>query len=72
MQQDIPNETMFEERTAFFYEVMGASEAVMTKKPGVGSGYLTAYYDASGQVLDGGKTYLYEFHLIRLPSFFGQ
>lgn len=58
MQQDIPNETLFEERTAFFYEVMGASEAVMTRKPGVGSGYLTAYYDAGGQVLDGGKTYL--------------
>jgi hypothetical protein len=57
MQQDIPGGTLFEERTAFFYEVMGASEAVMTRKPGVGSGYLAAYHDKSGAPLDGGKTY---------------
>lgn len=57
MQQDIPGGTLFEERTAFFYEVMGSSEAVMTRKPGVGSGYLTAYHDKKGAVLDGGKTY---------------
>ncbi|WP_248767286.1 DUF1254 domain-containing protein [Pseudomonas sp. MWU12-2345] len=57
MQQDIPGGTLFEERTAFFYEVMGSSEAVMTRKSGVGSGYLTAYHDKKGAVLDGGKTY---------------
>ncbi len=57
MQQDIPGGTLLEERTAFFYEVMGSSEAVMTRKPGVGSGYLTAYHDTKGGALDGGETY---------------
>lgn len=55
--QDVPNGTQFEERTTFFYEVMGASKGVMSKTPGVGSGYLSAYHDKDGRALDGAKTY---------------
>jgi hypothetical protein len=44
-------------RTAFFYEVTGASHAVLTRKPGIGSAYLTTYRDANGSALDGGRPY---------------
>lgn len=57
VQQDVPDGTMFEERTTFFYEVMGASQAVMTKTPGVGSAYLSAYHDEHGRAFDGAKAY---------------
>jgi hypothetical protein len=56
-QQDVPDSTQFEERTGFFYEVMGSSEAVATKTPGVGSAYLSAYHDKYGRELDGGRPY---------------
>jgi hypothetical protein len=56
-QQDVPNSTQFDERTSFFYEVMGASDAVMSKTPGVGSAYLSAYHDKDGRALDGGRPY---------------
>ncbi|MDR6413233.1 DUF1214 domain-containing protein [Paraburkholderia terricola] len=56
-EQDVPKGTLFEERTAFFYEVTGTSEAVLSKTPGVGSGYLTAYYDKHGAAFDGGRVY---------------
>jgi hypothetical protein len=65
VQQDVPNATPFEERTAFFYEVMGASQAVMTKTPGVGSAYLSAYHDKDGRAFDGGKSY--RLHVPRNP-----
>jgi hypothetical protein len=55
--QDVPNSTVFEERTAFFYEVMGASQAVVTRTPGIGSAYLSAYHDRDGHALDGGRYY---------------
>jgi hypothetical protein len=56
-EQDVPNSTLFEERTAFFYEVMGASQAVVTRTPGIGSAYLSAYHDRDGHALDGGRYY---------------
>ncbi|MEU6919205.1 DUF1254 domain-containing protein [Streptomyces olindensis] len=56
-EQDVPGGTMFEERTAFFYEITGTSAAVLSKKPGSGSAYLAAYYDKTGAAFDGGKTY---------------
>jgi hypothetical protein len=55
--QDVPGGTLFEERTAFFYEVTGTSEAVLSRTPGVGSGYLTAYHDGTGAAFDGGRSY---------------
>lgn len=56
-EQDVPNGTLFEERTAFFYEVTGTSGAVLTRTPGVGSAYLAAYYDAKGAAFDGAASY---------------
>jgi hypothetical protein len=47
----------FDARTAFFYEVTGASHAVLTRKPGIGSAYLAAYRDTNGAALDGGRAY---------------
>lgn len=55
--QDVPDSTLFEERTAFFYEVMGASQAAATKTPGVGSAYLSAYHEKDGGAFDGGRQY---------------
>jgi hypothetical protein len=56
-QQDTADGTRFEERTTFFYEVMGASNSVMTKTPGVGSAYLSVYHDKAGRAFDGAKAY---------------
>jgi hypothetical protein len=56
-EQDIPGTTLFEERTTFFYEVMGASQAAMSKTPGAGSAYLSAYRQTDGEAFDGGKQY---------------
>src|SRR5579871_279016 len=57
VEQDAPDGARFEERTAFFFEVMGASQGVMTRTPGVGSAYFAAYHDKNGRAFDGGKTY---------------
>ena len=56
-QQDTADGTRFEERTTFFYEVMGASNSVMTTTPGVGSAYLAVYHDKDGRAFDGAKAY---------------
>src|SRR5260370_4500097 len=53
--QDVPDSTLFEERTAFFYEVMGASQAAATKTPGVGSAYLIANHKKDGGAFDDGR-----------------
>jgi hypothetical protein len=55
--QDVPGGTLFEERTAFFYEVTGTSAAVLTRTPGVGAAYLAAYYDAKAAPFDGARSY---------------
>ncbi|WKX11119.1 DUF1254 domain-containing protein [Streptomyces sp. NL15-2K] len=56
-EQDVPGGTLFEERTKFFYEVTGTSEAVLTRTPGAGSAYLVAYHDTNGAAFDGGRSY---------------
>lgn len=56
-EQDVPGGTLFEERTAFFYEVTGTSAAVLTKTPGAGAAYLAAYYDATGASFHGERSY---------------
>lgn len=57
VQQDTPYGTCFEERTTFFYEVMGASNGVVTTTPGAGSAYLAVYHDKDGRAFDGAKAY---------------
>ncbi|RVN83081.1 DUF1254 domain-containing protein [Sinorhizobium meliloti] len=56
-EQDGPDGTLLDQRTAFFYEVTGTSAAVLTKTPGTGSAYLTAYSDPDGHAFDGAKSY---------------
>ncbi len=46
VQQDTVDGTRFEERTTFFYEVMGASNSVMTQTPGVGSRVCSVFITA--------------------------
>lgn len=55
--QDVEDSTQFEERTGIFYQGIGMSAGSIPKTPGVGQAYLTAYRDAQGHALDGGKTY---------------
>ena len=55
--QDVEDSTQFEERTAIFYQGIGMSAGSIPKTPGIGQAYLTAYRDAQGHALDGGKTY---------------
>lgn len=56
-EQDVPGGSLLDERTAFYYEVTGTSAAVLSKTPGMGSAYLTAYRDRRGRPFDGGETY---------------
>ncbi len=44
-------------RTAFYYAYTLDSPAMIMQIPGVGSQYLIAFRDASGEVFDGAKTY---------------
>jgi len=46
-----------DERSDWFYEAIGASYAMITKTPGVGSVYLSTYRDKDGDWLDGGGSY---------------
>lgn len=46
-----------EERAAYTYEAIATSFAMVTKTPGVGSGYIGMYRDADGEWLDGGMNY---------------
>ena len=57
VEQDVPGGTLFDMRTALFYQVTGMSKAVMTKTPGIGSAYLGLYHDKQGFAFDGAKTY---------------
>lgn len=45
------------ERSAYFYEAVTFSNAMISKTPGVGQAYLGGYTDAQGHWLDGGKNY---------------
>ena len=51
------NYHQLDEMSAYTYEAVGTSRAMVTKIPGVGQAYLAAYRDAKGEWLDGGKTY---------------
>ena len=57
MNQEAEFYTELDERTAWFYEAIATSEGMVTKTPGVGSVYLSAYKDKDGDWLDGSKTY---------------
>jgi len=52
-----PDYDELDERTDWFYEAIGCSYAMITKTPGVGSVYLSAYRDKHGEWLDGGLNY---------------
>ena len=50
-------ERMLDARTLFHYAATGITPAMAAAKPGSGSAYAFTARDASGQFLDGGKTY---------------
>ena len=47
----------FAERTAWFYEAVTFSKAMVSKTPGLGQAYLAEYSDKDGNWFDGGKSY---------------
>src|SRR5262245_9877059 len=51
------NLDQLDERTDWFYEAIAASNAMVTKTPGVGSIYLSTDRDKDGDWLDGAKAY---------------
>ncbi|MET7772153.1 DUF1254 domain-containing protein [Nocardia sp. NPDC005366] len=51
------------ERTAWFYQAVGFSEAMKSVTPGKGQAYLGVYADAAGDWLDGGG-----FYTLRVPA----
>jgi hypothetical protein len=55
---DLEFYTQLDERAAWFYETITTSAGMVTKTPGVGQVYLSAYKDKDGDWLDGAKTYL--------------
>jgi hypothetical protein len=61
LQLDADNPAAFwdllDERAAWFYEAVGAGPDMAPKHPGPSSAYLGAYTDASGDWLDGGRSY---------------
>ena len=55
--QQVENYDQLDERAAWFYEAVTASEDMTGRHPGVGSTYLGAYKDSKGEWLDGGNFY---------------
>jgi hypothetical protein len=55
--QEAKYHTQIDERAAWFYEAATASNGMVTKKPGVGSIYLSTYKDKDGAWLNGANTY---------------
>jgi len=49
--------TQLDERAAWFYEAACTSAGMVSKTPGVGSTYLSAYKDKAGDWLDGANNY---------------
>src|SRR5277367_6652525 len=47
----------FDQRAAWFYEAVTAAKAMVSKTPGVGQVYLSAYKDKDGDWLDGARSY---------------
>ena len=50
-------ERMLDARAMFFYYATGITPAMANAKPGTGSAYAGAFLDASGNALQGGRTY---------------
>lgn len=55
--QDLKGWSQLDERAAYTYEATTTAPGMVSKTPGVGSGYLGAYRDSEGGSLDGGKHY---------------
>ncbi len=51
------NYHQLDELSTYTYEAVGTSRGMVTRIPGIGQAYLGAYRDATGEWLDGGKTY---------------
>ena len=49
--------SQLDERSAYTYEAVTTSKAMVSKTPGVGQAYLGAYSDGDGNWLDGANTY---------------
>ena len=49
--------SQLDERSAYCYEAVTTSKAMVSKTPGVGQAYLGAYSDGDGEWLDRSKTY---------------
>jgi hypothetical protein len=50
-------ERLLDAQAMFFYFTTGITPAMSEVKPGTGSAYATAYRDAAGKYLDGGRAY---------------
>jgi hypothetical protein len=50
--------TQLDERGAWFYEAATAAYGMVSKKPGIGSTYLSTYKDSEGNWLDGANNYV--------------
>lgn len=55
--QEAENYTTFDQRSAWFYEAIGASKGMTTKVAGEGQAYLGTYHDPDGNWFDGGRNY---------------
>jgi len=55
--QEEPNYTQLDQRSAYFYEAVTATKGMATRISGVGQAYLGAYHDSDGNWFDGGKNY---------------
>jgi len=58
-------EKLYDERAAYFYEGGPTTKAMVTKTPGIGQAYLSAYKDKDGNWLDGANTY--RLHVLANP-----
>lgn len=54
---DLDQYSLFDQRAAYTYEATTTSAGMISRVAGQGSAYVGAYYDASGDVLDGGQRY---------------
>ena len=55
--QEATNYSQLDERADYFYEAVTTTRGMVTKTPGVGQAYLSAYQDKDGNWFDGGKSY---------------
>ena len=55
---DLENYSMFNERASYGFEATTTSAGMVSRTPGKGSAYLGGYYDADGNALMGGNSYV--------------